>query len=177
MEIRIADESDAPRLLEIYSPYVKNTAVTFEYDIPSVDEFKNRISSVLDKYPYLVAVMDGRIVGYVYASSFHERAAYRWAAELSVYVEQGYQQRGIGKALYHKMEELLRKQNVTNLNVCIAYPNPGSIRFHEKEGYRLVGHFSKCGYKLGRWWDMVWMEKWIGAHTSPPKPWKKFEGC
>lgn len=170
----MANKEDAKKLLEIYAPYVRNTAVTFEYDVPSVLAFENRVSSIVEKYPYLVAVLNGTIVGYAYASSFHERAAYMWAAELSVYVDEKYHRRGIGSALYQKMEELLQKQNVTNLYACIAYPNPESIGFHEKEGYQLVGHFSKCGYKLGCWWDMVWMEKIIGEHKNPPKPWKRY---
>ncbi len=175
IEIRMAVAEDIPNLLEIYAPYVKNTAVTFEYDVPSVEEFTQRMNSVLKKYPYLVAILDQTIVGYAYASPFHSRAAYMWAAELSVYVHEKYHRLGIGRALYHEMERRLKKQNVTNLNACIAYPNPKSIAFHEKEGYHMVGHFSKCGYKLGRWWDMVWMEKIIGSHDIPPKPWKHYE--
>lgn len=175
MEIRVANERDASQLLNIYAPYVKHTAVTFEYDVPTVQEFEHRISSVLRKYPYLVAVLDGTVIGYAYASPFHERAAYAWSAELSVYVDQAYHRKGVGSMLYQKMEELLKQQHVTNLYACIAFPNPKSIAFHEGKGYRLIGHFTRCGYKLGRWWDMVWMEKMIGEHAGQPSPWIPFE--
>mgnify|MGYP001623169482 CR=1 FL=1 len=175
MEIRVARVADALRLLEIYAPYVRETAVTFECEVPTAEEFKRRIASVLEAYPYLVAVEDGRIVGYAYASSFHDRAAYMWSAEVSIYVDRAYHRMGIGRKLYQRLEELLKRQCVTNLNACIAYPNPSSIAFHEKEGYRLVGHFTQCGYKQGRWWDIVWMEKMIGCHTVPPKPWRPFQ--
>lgn len=174
MEIRLANEGDAERLLEIYAPYVRDTAVTFEYEVPSVREFRKRIGDIKTKYPYLAAVENGSVVGYAYASPFHGRAAYAWSAEVSVYVEREYQRLGIGAELYGELEEILKKQNVTNLNACIAYPNPSSVAFHERLGYRLIGHFTKCGYKLNRWWDMVWMEKMIGEHAVPPAPWKPF---
>lgn len=174
MKIRVACAADAPRLLEIYAPYVRETAITFECETPTAEEFEGRIASTLKAYPYLVAEEEERIVGYAYASPFHDRAAYRWSAEVSIYVDRAYHRMGIGRKLYQSLEELLKRQGVTNLNACIAYPNPSSIAFHEKEGYRLVGHFTQCGYKQGRWWDIVWMEKMIGPHTIPPRPWRPF---
>lgn len=160
--IRMAEEGDAEALLAIYAPYVEKTAITFEYKVPTVREFKNRIASTLKRYPYLAAVRDGRILGYAYASEFKERAAYDWAVETSVYVSEDARRTGAGSILYKALENYLKRQNVINVNACIAYPNPGSIAFHEKHGYRIVGHFTKCGYKLGQWWDMVWMEKCWG---------------
>ena len=113
-----------------------------------------------------------------YASEFipgsYSRRSFNYGPH-AIYVDRAYHRMGIGRKLYQRLEELLKRQCVTNLNACIAYPNPSSIAFHEKEGYRLVGHFTQCGYKQGRWWDIVWMEKMIGCHTVPPKPWRPFQ--
>ena len=168
--IRTASVSDAPALLSIYAPYVEKTAVTFEYTVPSPEEFQTRIAHTLDRYPYLVAERNREIIGYAYASAFKERAAYDWAVETSVYVSEDARRTGAGSILYKALENYLKRQNVINVNACIAYPNPGSIAFHEKHGYRIVGHFTKCGYKLGQWWDMVWMEKMLGPHPEQPEP-------
>lgn len=168
--IRMATIKDAKEILKIYEPYVKETAITFEYTVPSVEEFEQRIAKITKRYPYLVALKDGIVVGYAYASAFKERAAYDWAVETSIYINREKRGSGVGKLLYRKLEELLRKQNILNVNACIAYPNPGSIAFHEKFGYQTVGHFSQCGFKLNRWYDMIWMEKILAEHTNPPKP-------
>ena len=170
LTIRTASVSDAPALLSIYAPYVEKTAVTFEYTVPSPEEFQTRVAHTLDRYPYLVAERNREIIGYAYASAFKERAAYDWAVETSVYVSEDARRTGAGSILYKALENYLKRQNVINVNACIAYPNPGSIAFHEKHGYRIVGHFTKCGYKLGQWWDMVWMEKMLGPHPEQPEP-------
>lgn len=175
MKIRIAVKEDAYKLLEIYKPYVERTAITFEYDVPSVQEFEERIMHILEKYPYLVAERNGEIVGYAYAGSFHSRAAYGWAVETTVYVRQDQKKTGIGKKLYDALEKVLAAQNILNLNACIAYPEKkdayltkNSVQFHEHLGYRFVGEFQKCGYKFGHWYNMVWMEKHIGEHPDNP---------
>ncbi len=180
-EIRIATKNDAKELLDIYAYYVKETAITFEYEVPSEEEFAGRIRHVLEKYPYLVAVSDGKIVGYAYVSPFKERAAYDWAVETTVYIHKDKKGLGIGKALYLRLEEILIKQNILNMEACIAYAETedeyltnASVRFHEKLGYRLVGEFKKCGYKFNRWYNMVWMEKHIGEHKSGQESVKLF---
>ena len=171
--IRVAAVKDTERLLEIYRPYVLNTAITFEYEVPSREVFAERIRHTLDRYPYLVAEQDGVIAGYAYAGPFKERAAYDWAVETSIYVRQGNKRAGIGRALYERLEYYLRLQNIVNLNACIACPaeqdpylGRDSIVFHEHLGYRMVGEFHQCGYKFDRWYNMVWMEKLIGAHQT-----------
>lgn len=174
LRLRTACPEDGERLVRLYAPYVRETAVTFEYEAPSAEEFSSRIRETLKRYPYFVAEWGGEPVGYAYASPFHTRAAYQWAAETSVYVKQGLHGKGVGKALYKSLEDALRKQNVQNVNACITYPNEESIRFHEKLGYRTAARFSKCGFKLGRWWDMVWMEKFLGGHDTPPVPFVPF---
>ena len=165
--VRIATPFDAENILKIYAPYVENSEITFEYTVPSVEEFAWRIECLLKRYPYLVAELDGEIVGYTYASAFKERAAYDWSVETSIYVKQGYHGIGIGKTLYSKLEECLKEQNVKILNACITFPNPQSISFHNSFGYKQVAHFSSCGYKHGKWCDMIWMEKHISPHDIP----------
>lgn len=174
--IRPAELSDAAALLAIYEPYVKNTAVSFEYEVPSVEEFRQRIATIRQQYPYLVAEQDGRIVGYTYANTFKQRAAYLHSVETTIYLSADHKHQGIGSALYRALEERLTKQNITNCNACIAYTehpdqtlNNDSMKFHEAMGYRLVGTFHKCGCKFGRWYDMIWMEKFLAPHTVPPQ--------
>jgi phosphinothricin acetyltransferase len=181
-KIRAATVQDAQKLLEIYVPYVENTAVTFEYEVPSVQEFADRIRTTLEKYPYLVAEIDGEIVGYAYAGAFHSRAAYQWAAESSIYVCGERKRQGIGRMLYEALEQILVHQNILNLNACIAcadeedaYLTHDSIRFHQHLGYQMVGKFHQCGYKFGRWYHMVWMEKHIGSHGAEPEAVKSFD--
>ena len=177
VQLRVATQEDAAALLDIYAPYVRETAITFEYDVPSVEEFAARIAHTLEKFPYLAAENDGEIVGYAYAGAFHPRAAYQWCAEMSVYVKRDARRMGVGRKLYDAMEALLKAQRLTNVEACIAVPSApdahltlDSVRFHEKMGYRMVGKFEKCGYKFDTWYDMVWMEKHIGGpvHAQPP---------
>lgn len=179
--IRIADIADAAELLEIYRPYVTDTAISFEYEAPTVEEFSKRIEKILQKYPYLAAECEGKIVGYAYAAPFKERAAYDWSVETTIYISRDCRQCGIGRKLYLRLEELLKKQGVLNMNACIAWPETederltmASIYFHEKLGYQMVGKFHKSGYKFNRWYDMVWMEKLIGAHTNEQLPVQSF---
>ena len=174
MRIRIAVPEDASALAEVYAPYVTDTSITFEYEVPEPAEFASRIRETLEKYPYLVAEEDGIIRGYAYASPFKGRAAYAWSAETSIYLCHEARARGIGTALYLKLEEMLRRQHVCNLCACITYPNPASIAFHEKLGYRTVAHFNSAGFKLGAWHDIVWMEKELSPHAVPPLPFLPF---
>lgn len=175
--LRIASPEDARELLAIYAPYVTNTVISFEYDVPSFEEFTERIKKTLKRYPYLVAEQQGEMVGYAYTGPFVGRAAYAWAAETTIYLKENKKKMGIGKKLYTALEEISKHQNILNLNACIGYPEiedeyltKNSMQFHQHLGYRLVGEFHQCGYKFGRWYSMVWMEKIIGPHTSPQPP-------
>ena len=170
--IRTATPADAEKLLEIYAPYVECTAITFEYDVPSLQEFTDRIETTLKKYPYLVAEQNGEILGYAYAGAFKARAAYARSVETSIYIKQGKKRAGLGTLLYNALEDALKQQGILNLHACISYPETedeyltrDSVRFHEKRGYRLIGIFNQCGYKFNRWYSMVWMEKMIGEHV------------
>jgi len=174
VSIEITTPDLAEKLLGIYAPYVVDTAITFEYEVPTIEAFRQRICRTLERYPYLVAFMGDEPVGYAYAGPFKSRAAYDWAVETSVYVRQDLKGQGIGKSLYQTLEAYLVRQGVENVNACITYPNPASVAFHEALGYRQTALFSKCGYKLGRWHDMIWMEKHLGNHEVPPKPFIPF---
>lgn len=171
IQIRPVRVEDAQQLLSIYAPYVENTPVTFEYEVPSLEKFRERILGIIEKYPYLAAVgPDDSILGYAYAGTFKDRAAYDWAVETTIYLREDCRGAGIGRQLYRELESILKKQHIINLNACIAYPNPSSVAFHEKMGYRQVAHFTKCGYKQGLWYDMIWMEKMLGEHPEHPEP-------
>lgn len=178
MKIEKVTEADAPALLEIYAPYVEQTAISFEYAVPSAEEFRGRIRSISAKYPYIKAVDEaGVILGYAYAGAFKARAAYDWAVETTIYVRREHRGGGVGRTLYETLEHSLKAMGICNLNACIActdHPDEhltnDSMFFHRHMGYRLVGTFHGCGYKFGTWYDMVWMEKLIGPHTQNQPP-------
>lgn len=254
LKFRVARPEDAEALLAIYAPYVEETAITFEYEVPSVEEFRARIAHTLQTYPYIVAVeeqsanadtahADGvpasstpatgadavsgtyrtseHIIGYAYVGRLHERAAYDWTVETSIYVDRSARKHGLGRQLYERLEAILRAMNIISVNACIAYPgtmnatdrtradlqdgctesgemtattpdrmhadyregsadrgtgigedpylNTNSPDFHAHLGYQLVGHFHACAYKFDRWYDMIWMEKWIAPHPAKPE--------
>lgn len=179
--IRVAQLSDAPELVRIYAPYVEKTAISFEYTVPTVDEFRQRMAVTLKKYPYLVAVRDERIVGYAYVGPFNGRAAYDWAVETSIYVTADQRHAGIGGRLYAALEMICREMNIIGVYACIGYPRgdepfltKNSAQFHQHLGFQLVGRFHQCGYKLGHWYDMIWMEKMLASHPAKPAAVKNF---
>ena len=255
LKFRVARPEDAAALLAIYAPYVEETAITFEYEVPSVEAFRARIAHTLTTYPYIVAVEEqpanagaGRvngapvsstsasgadaaagahrtsehIIGYAYVGRLHARAAYDWTVETSIYVDRSARKHGLGRQLYERLEAILRAMNIISVNACIAYPgtmnpaidaataadrlqdahigsgdpntadrarkdsregsadsgagigedpylNTNSPDFHAHLGYQLVGHFHACAYKFDRWYDMIWMEKWIAPHPAKPE--------
>jgi phosphinothricin acetyltransferase len=182
--IRIAKEDDAEELLKIYSYYVKNTAITFEQKVPSLEEFSNRIKETLINYPYLVAIVDGKIIGYIYASRFRTRESYICSAATSIYIEKSYQRKGIGKKLYSELCNILLKQNITNVYAGAADPiedeylTHNSEYFHKSMGFEIVAKYSKCAIKFGKWYNLIEMEKIIGEHSNQQKdfiPFKSLE--
>lgn len=173
VQLRVATAADAEELRAIYAPYVEKTAISFEYETPDAAQMRRRIESTLEKHPYLVAQAEGEILGYAYATAFKARKAYAHAVETTVYVRRDQRRTGIGRRLYTALEQLCRAQGILNLNACIAYTEredeyltQGSPAFHGRMGYETVGTFHRCGYKFGRWYDMVWMEKLIGIHSA-----------
>ena len=182
--VRDAGIADAPRILEIYRYYVEQTAISFEYETPSLAAFETRMKKAMQKYPYLVACRDGVIEGYAYAGPFVGRAAYDWSCELTIYLAPQAKRQGLGRKLYEAMEEKLEKMGILNMYACIGWPpeeedeylNRNSAQFHEHMGFAKVGEFHRCGYKFGRWYDMIWMEKIIGEHgeeQAAVQPYKK----
>ena len=175
--IRPVVPDDAEELLEIYAPYVEKTAISFEYDVPGLQEFSDRIKKTLTRYPYLAAEADGEILGYACTGPFVGRAAYDWSAETTIYLREDRKKMGLGRKLYEALEAVSKAQNILNLNACIGYPETedayltrNSVLFHQHMGYSQAGEFHKCGFKFGHWYSMVWMEKLIGNHTDSPLP-------
>lgn len=172
--IRKAAVSDAEELLDIYSYYVKKTAITFEYEVPSADEFAGRIRDITKRYPYIVAESNEKIIGYAYAHEFIARKAYDWSAEVTIYIDHNERKTGVGRLLYNELEKCMRAMGVVDLYACIGVPNGeadeyldrNSVDFHEHMGYELKGTFPKSGYKFMRWYDMVWLGKTIGEHLD-----------
>ena len=166
--IREACLDDAERLAEIYSHYVINTAVSFEYEAPTAEEFRERIRRIKAKYPYLVCLKDGKIIGYAYAGTYSKREAYAWTVTTSIYVDRDHRRMRAGSALYAALEEALKKQGIVNLLAGVAYADKedeyltfDSCRFHLKEGYTEVAHMKSVGKKFDRWYDLLWYQKKI----------------
>ncbi len=152
--IRLATIDDAAAMLDIYRPYVLNTAISFETDAPSIQEFQSRISEGIAKFPWLVCEIDGRVRGYAYSSAHRSRRAYTWSVEATVYVQQKFQGKGIGKALYERLLPMLKKQGVVNVIAGIALPNQASVAIHESFGFEKVAQFKDVGFKMEKWWDV-----------------------
>lgn len=168
IEIRTAKVDDAQEILNIYAYYVQHSSLTFEYEVPTVDEFKHRIAHVLEFYPYLVAESENGIIGYAYAGRFQPRAAYAWDAEMSIYLKNDVRGHGVGKSLYQLLESILREQHIIKTIAHITLPvdeysDFGSIQFHERMGYHMAGRIDYLGYKFGRWYTGTYMDKLIGT--------------
>lgn len=167
--LRLARPDDAEALLEIYAQSIP-TPATFEYSLPSPEEFRSRISDVLEFYPYLVCEADGVPAGYAYAHRYHQRPAYQWSAELSVYIDLAHRGRGVGKRLYAALIALLRAQGVRSIYALVTAGNPASEALHYASGFRLTGVQSSAGFKAGGWHDMQYFELCLGPYDAIPAP-------
>ncbi len=179
--IRIATASDSGALSEIYGWYVENTAVSFEYSAPTAAEFAGRIEEILQTHPFLVYEEAGVLLGYAYAHPLIRRAACDWAVEVSIYIRRDTRGRGVGRALYEALEKVLQAQNICTLEACVAasngddpYLTTDSILFHERMGYLQRGKMTDCGYKFGRWYHLLWMEKHIAPRTPETEKMRPF---
>ena len=175
MIIRSATTADAPRLLEIYSWYVDNTAITYECVTPALNEFTDRVSDTLKRFPYLVLEENGIILGYAYAGLFHNRAAYSHCCELSIYLDHNARRQGYGRKLYEALEARLKDMGFLNFYACIGDPiredeylTRNSEQFHQHMGFTKIGTFHRCGRKFDRWYNMIYMEKIIEADLLCP---------
>lgn len=165
----MATPADSVAILKIYAPYVQDTAVSFETEVPPLEEFTARIERISAKYPYLVYEADGKAVGYAYASRHRERAAYCYDVDLSVYFAPEHHGKGEAARLYGALLALLEELGYCNAYAAYTEPNEKSRRFHEKCGFTPIGTFRHTGFKFGRWHDVTWMEKVLRpAEESPP---------
>ncbi|MCL1880197.1 MAG: N-acetyltransferase family protein [Actinomycetia bacterium] len=165
--IRLATADDSQRILDIYRPYVVDTAITFVSSIPSAADIALKMQQVQKRYPYLVCTLEDRVVGFAYADEVRPHDAYRWNAELAIYLDGEYHRRGIATALYSALLQILRAQGFVNLYAVIGLPNDPSIALHRHFGFTEVGVHEKTGFKLGEWRDVVWLWHRIEGATDP----------
>lgn len=165
--IRQVEERDMSQVQAIYDKYVNHTVFTFDYATPTVEKMTQTMHEVLRRYPYLVCTQGDEVKGYAYAHAVSPRESYKWTVELSIYLDTDSCGRGIGRRLYGALLNLLRQQNVQTAYACITHPNSVSERFHQSMGFSLLAEWPHSGYKLGRWHDVIWMEKRLGSCPVP----------
>jgi L-amino acid N-acyltransferase YncA len=166
--LRLATPADAKGILNIYAPYIKTTSFTFETEVPSVEEFAERIKTYLINWPWLVCEIDGVIAGYAYSTRHRERTAYQWCTESSVYIHDDFQQKGFALSLYTALLEILKKQGFRNVYAVINLPNEKSVAFHESCGFKYFATYEKVGYKLGKWKNVGWWRLSINDYDDEP---------
>ena len=170
MSIRLASAADMEAILAIYGPYVTDTTVSFEYSVPTLEEFTQRFAAITAQFPWLVWEEAGTVLGYAYASAPFTRAAYRWCASVSIYLSPQVQGKGVGKALYAALEKTLLQQGYHLLYAIVTSHNTASLAFHEKCGFRQLAFFPDCAYKFGACHGIFWMEKRLCAVELPSNP-------
>lgn len=168
--IKLATPKDSNELLQIYAPYIQDTAITFEVDVPTSREYKQRVADICGYYPYLAWIENGSIVGYAYATKYHERSGYRYDVSTSIYLAPYAQGKGIGRRLYSCLLDVLKAQGMQNAYAAITLPNEKSVGLHAALGFCTVGIFRRTGRKFEEWLDVSWMEKPLGDFPEPPPP-------
>ncbi len=166
--IRLITPTDAEAALAVYAPYVLHTANTFEYEIPSLDDFRTKIEKITAQYPWLVCECDGEIVGYAYGSTHRERAAYQWSPESTVYISDKHHRKGIARVLYNTLFALLKQQGYINVFASVLVTNLNSVEFHRAYGFEEIGLFKNIGYKLGEWHTNLWFQYTLQEHVIDP---------
>jgi len=166
--IRLITEADAVEVLEIYKPFVLDTIISFEYEVPAVDEFLRRIKSVSSEFPWLLCLLGDKIVGYAYASKHRDRMAYQWSVDSAVYLSPAFQGKGIARILYESLFSILRMQGYYNVYAGISLPNERSVGFHKAMGFEEIGIYKKTGYKLGNWHNTAWFQLHLTDHRDNP---------
>ena len=169
-ELRLASTNDASEILSIYSPSVVTAAISFETVVPPIEEMQDRITSCLQKFPWIVCLSDGKIAGYVYASKHREREAYQWSCECSVYVHTDFKGKGVGKELYQLLFQILKLQGFRNVYAGITLPNDASVHLHEKCGFQPFARYENIGYKFGSWHTVGWWKLQINNYDLEPPP-------
>jgi L-amino acid N-acyltransferase YncA len=168
--VRLAMVDDAEAMLAIYAPVVRDSAISFELEPPTLAEMRGRIEAGASSLPWLVCERAGTLLGYAYAGPHRSRPAYRWSVETSVYVSADAQRRGVARALYSSLMAILELQGYRNLFAIITLPNPASVAFHEVLGFAPIGVHRRAGYKLGAWHDVGWWQRWLGEDAPDPSP-------
>ena len=168
MTIRFATQADVPAILAIYAPYITDSVISFEYEVPTLTEFSERVRVIQTQFPYLVAELDGRILGYAYASKHRDRTAYQWSVETSVYVHPDGHRQGIARQLYTILLTYLRQQGYVNAFAGITSPNLSSEAFHRSMGFDYLGTYSNIGYKMGAWHSVAWFQLVLQDHQPDP---------
>lgn len=166
-KIRTATVDDAQAMLEIYRPYVLETPISFEMEVPSLIDFQSRVAETLGKFPWLICEMDNQIIGYAYAGPFRSRLAYMWSVESTVYVRTGFHGKGIGQDLYKILFKVLKSQGAVNVIGGITLPNEASVKLHERFGFVNVARIKDAGFKMGKWWDVGY---WQLQFEKPQRP-------
>ena len=159
--IRLATDSDMKAMLSIYDYYVQHTSITFDHETPSIVDFTRKIHGLQKLFPVLVYEVNNEVVGYAYASFFREKKAYQWTVETTIYLSHLHISKGIGSRLYEKLFELLQQQNFRFAIAVITIPNDESIQFHKKFGFYECGKMKNIGFKMDRWWSILYMMKSI----------------
>lgn len=171
MTIRAARPHDAQAILDIYAPVVRDTAISFEVEPPSLQGMRERIASTTATHPWLVSLDDAGVVdGYVYATRHKERAAYRWSVEVTAYVRHDARGRGVGRRLYARLLAELAALGHHQAFAVIVLPNAASVALHEAVGFEPVGVCRRAGYKLGHWWDVGWWQVQVQPLDVPEEP-------
>ncbi|HBL74594.1 MAG: hypothetical protein A2W90_00260 [Bacteroidetes bacterium GWF2_42_66] len=158
IEIRLAERKDVAGIIDIYKPYILETAVTFDEEVPSEEEMWGRVQAIQKEHPYLVCIIDGQVAGYAYYSAYRSRASYRWSKEISVYVHPRFRKNKVASALYSTVFEIARAQGIFTLLAIITIPNEPSISFHEKLGFTKCAEYKNIGFKLGEWRTVGWWQ-------------------
>ena len=169
IEIRFAEPDDAAGIVAVYGPYCDGTVISFETAAPTIEQMRERIERITKQYPWLVCEIDGEIAGYVYACPHRERAAYRWAVDVAVYVAPAHQRRGIGQALYSVLFQILRAQGYFKAYAGVTLPNPGSVGLHEAIGFKPLAEYPGVGYKFDKWLDVGWWQLDLRPQTEKPE--------
>ena len=169
--VRFIKPEDTQAVLAIYAPYITEAVISFEYEVPSVSEFAERISTITKEYPWLVCEYNNEIIGYVYSSKHRARTAYQWSAECTVYLAAGFHRLGLARILYQALFEILKLQNIINVYAGITLPNIKSEEFHKAMGFYHIGTYKNVGYKFNKWHDVGWFQLDLGEHViNPPFP-------
>lgn len=168
LEVRMATQKDIPKMLDIYGPIIQNTSISFEYDLPTLEQFAGRVNDILKTHPWLVCIHQDQLAGYAYAGPHRSREAYQWSTELSVYIAENYQKMGIAKALYQVLVKGLKLQGFHTGLAGITLPNEASIKFHESFGFSPIGTYHNVGFKFGRWHSVGWWEYQLTPYAESP---------